>query len=165
MTVQTTSALRQEGPQQDELIRLVLKQLLVQLKWAVSHDPHPDKFTENIATFTSEAERGLAALSASRTAQEGQQEKALWLPIDTAPRDGSEIELWGVDGIDIGNWQDAQPDSLESGVIVDPGMDAGFYGCKGYWPGGNQATHWRIPVGPSDAALPSSPAEGEKEDK
>jgi hypothetical protein len=40
----------------------VLKPLLVQLKWAVSHDTQPDKVTENIATFLSEAEQGRAAL-------------------------------------------------------------------------------------------------------
>lgn len=163
MTVQTTSALRQEGPQQE--LAHAAKLLALELTDEVLEMLREQHGNTNVAVLKHWRGEVLAALSASRTAQEGQQEKALWLPIDTAPRDGSEIELWGVDGIDIGNWQDAQPDSLESGVIVDPGMDAGFYGCKGYWPGGNQATHWRIPVGPSDAALPSSPAEGEKEEK
>ncbi len=33
-----------------------LRALLVKLKWAISHDPQPDKFTENVASFVSEAE-------------------------------------------------------------------------------------------------------------
>lgn len=47
----------------DRLAELVLKPLLIQLKWAVSHDPYPDQMTRNIAEFTAEAEKGLAALT------------------------------------------------------------------------------------------------------
>lgn len=62
-----TPKLKLEGlvssPARPELADLVLKPLLVQLKWAVSHDPNPDQMTRNIAEFTAEAEKGLAALA------------------------------------------------------------------------------------------------------
>lgn len=58
-TVYTPAA----SPVRPQLADLVLKPLLVQLKWAVSHDPNPDQMTRNIAEFTAEAEKGLAALA------------------------------------------------------------------------------------------------------
>ena len=47
------------------LDELVLKPLLAQLRWAVSHDPSPDQMTRNIADFVAEAEKGRAALRSS----------------------------------------------------------------------------------------------------
>ncbi len=49
-----------------DLLLMILKPLLVQLKWAVSHDAAPDQFTTNVADFAAEAEQALAALGASR---------------------------------------------------------------------------------------------------
>lgn len=77
-----------------------------------------------------------------------------WQPIETAPKD-EDIMLGGPESVDVGNWQDEVPDATESGVIVDPGMDAGWYGCRGMWPGGEQPTHWM--------PLPSPPTVVERE--
>ena len=51
-------------PLESRLAELVLKPLLVQLNWAVSHDPNPDQMTINISEFAVEAHKGLVALLA-----------------------------------------------------------------------------------------------------
>jgi hypothetical protein len=66
-----------------------------------------------------------------------------WQPIETAPKDGTEV-LLAVGGIvDTGNWQAESPVGLESGVIVDPVLPEGWYGLRGLCPwDGVQPTHW-----------------------
>lgn len=65
-----------------------------------------------------------------------------WQPIDQALHDKTEYLLLGPESIDIGMWQDEIPDGVESGVVTEPGSDAGWYGCRGMWPGGEQPTHF-----------------------
>ncbi len=65
-----------------------------------------------------------------------------WLPIDSAPKDGTEVLLHGPEGIDIGQWQEEIEDVCESGVVVQCGFDAGFFG-RVYAAGCNEPpTHW-----------------------
>lgn len=73
---------------QERLVDWILKPLLVQLKWAVSHDPNPDKLTENIAEFAAEAERGMLAALALPAAERPAPdlEKALEAQIQMALR-------------------------------------------------------------------------------
>lgn len=78
-----------------------------------------------------------------------------WQPITTAPKD-QDILLCGPESVDIGNWQDEIPDTKESGVIVDPGTDAGWYGCRGMWPDGEVPTHW-MPLYVPSWCYPSGP--------
>lgn len=66
-----------------------------------------------------------------------------WQPIETAPKDGTEMLIAVNGSVDIGNWQEEKPDSTESGVVVDPGLPAGWYGYLGLCPWDKpQPTHW-----------------------
>lgn len=90
-----------------------------------------------------------------------------WQPIETAPKDQTRVLLCGPESIDIGMWQEEQPDVVESGTLVEAGMDAGWFGSEGMWPGGEQPTHWMpLPDPPAVpvSASPSLPEVVEKND-
>lgn len=80
-----------------------------------------------------------------------------WQPITTAPKDGSVVMVGTVMHVDMASWQDEMPDGIESGVVVDPGIDAGWYGYTGCCPGEWQPTHWMPLPDP-----PASPPEGDR---
>ena len=86
-----------------------------------------------------------------------------WQPIETAPKDGTDVLLARKDGVDIGSWQEAQPDGFESGVIVDPGLPEGWYGYLGFSPFDDPPTHWMpLPVPPAERSV--LPVEPQKEE-
>lgn len=62
--------------------------------------------------------------------------------MDTAPKDGTRVLLYGLSGYDIGKWQNAIPEELESGVRVVEGCEAGWWGAESYWPDEDQPSHW-----------------------
>jgi len=89
-----------------------------------------------------------------------------WQPIETAPKDGTDVLLARKDGVDIGSWQEAQPDGFESGVIVDPGLPEGWYGYLGFSPFDDPPTHWMpLPVPPAErSVLPVEPRQEKEKD-
>jgi len=46
-----------------------------------------------------------------------------WQPIETAPKDGTELLLWNDTGLSIGEWQGLEEDQLDQ-----PGHNPGWYG-------------------------------------
>ena len=92
-----------------------------------------------------------------------------WQPIETAPKDGSEVLLLTPEGVDVGHWKDAWGPSID-----DPGHDAGWFGMRYAFPGCThvrkessyytpsmaQPTHW-MPIPPL-AALAAGPSPKEK---
>jgi hypothetical protein len=77
-----------------------------------------------------------------------------WQPIETAPKDGTEVMLHGPEGLDVAEWHAETEDEFESGVIVAPGFDAGFFG-RIYAAGCTEdPTHWQpLPPPPHPQAI------------
>lgn len=70
-------------------------------------------------------------------------ETGQWQPIETAPNDGTLMWLCR-SGDDyepsLGWWAEAVPSDED--CEYDNGMDAGWFSQGGFWPGGDQPTHW-----------------------
>ncbi len=89
-------------------------------------------------------------LRATESALAVSQREREWQPIETAPKDGTELLLGGRQGVDIGSWEADVIAAIESGVEVACGAPEGWYGITRYDASGPQPTHWM--------PLPSSPA-------
>jgi hypothetical protein len=86
-----------------------------------------------------------------------------WLPIETAPKDGTEVILGGGDTVETGSWQHHEP-ATESGVEVECGVPAGWYGYVRFAPGEGQPTHWMpLPAAPRAPQEPAAPTDEQKE--
>jgi hypothetical protein len=48
-----------------------------------------------------------------------------WQPIETAPKDGTEVLVWCDEGLDIASWSNEEPDGPDS-----MGHDAGWWGTR-----------------------------------
>jgi len=78
-----------------------------------------------------------------------------WQPIETAPKDGTDVLLVGPSNVvGFGCWMDERFPAIECGVPVECGVDPGWYATS-MWPGSEQPTFWQplpAPPAPTEAA-------------
>jgi len=103
------------------------------------------KYAENIAYYVNEVERLQAELAQARA----QVENEKWRPIETAPQDGTVIDIWIDDRIADVYWGKPHHECGEAGQYCDscPSYDA-WCDCFGYVTGPEgsiegEPTHWK----------------------
>lgn len=81
---------------------------------------------------------------------------ANWQPIETAPKDGTEVLIWNIEGHELATWHDREEDGVDQ-----PGHDAGWVGTYAFpgrsWghsmrhePQGQPSRWMPLPEPPSD---------------